>query len=328
MKKLLAFLLLSGRLSALCADGNLSYIYDGFGITGPCSGNYWAAVGTPNFDTAAPSCGLPTAQYREGFAAGSYDAADATFKTLFSSSNFTVEGYFFPTGNPAFDVLVRWNGTSPDAWELMCTTTGVSTTALTLRRFSGSWLGVTTGSAVTVGYCYYFAGTNDGTNTKIYLGEPGVSAVTERATSALMGGNSSSISVFYTGSDTSSFVHGQLSGVRFSTVVRTSFPTVDPPGDTQLSPYQWNINSPNMFPNRLRSMLPWFMGLFIPRRLQALETDSRPVATAVAVRTLRSREALYTPTKTVTPRRGTATPSPSNTPNRSPTVTPTARRTP
>lgn len=62
--------------------------------------------------------------------------------------------------------------------------------------------------------------------------------------------------------------------------------SVDDGTQTQdLSPRQWDINTPKMYPS-----YPLFMRLFLaPSDAFALEADSRPVATAVAGRALRSR---------------------------------------
>lgn len=123
---------------------------------------------------------------------------------------------------------------------------------------------------------------------------------------------------------------GYIGQFRVSNVTRTTWP-VDTSGtvDDALSPYQWNINTPKMFPQILQQLL-WLLTL--PKSLPALEQDSRPVATAVAVQAARSRE-LYIAkealagrmTRTVTPTpRPTARPG---TPTPTATVTPTPNKT-
>jgi hypothetical protein len=246
---LLALLLVSGKGWGAYASGTLAY-WDLPSVTDPVNAYNLTMGGTvPTVDVACDGT-----QMSGPYTTSNKYTAPSGFNTALAAvTGVTYETYIYlttaATGAGAVGIIFRGNGT-PAAWELYISAASFPMAA-NWRRYNGSWDGVATGSILNQNTCYHIACTTDGTTMKIYVDN------VEKGSKNVAVSLASAVSSWVIGTDTSSvFASGYLSGFRVSSVVRTSFPTVDPsdstPAPSLMSPFLRQILTPRLAPPVLR----------------------------------------------------------------------------
>ncbi len=221
---ILVFVFLTKLTWGVCAPNTVSFwLVPGYpDVTDPCGGYTATKVGTPasgSFCASSPSYGPFTGNTSR------YDAP-ASFRTAWEAAGAanTVESYVYLTSTAVQQVPYRWTDTAA-VWELNITAT--TPASAEWRRFAGGFSGVATGAVLSVGVCYHIATTLSGNIMAIYLDNvlkqsAAVTAMSGTVTEWSFGGEDGGAAL----------LSGLISGFRTSNIARTSFPTIDPSGDS------------------------------------------------------------------------------------------------
>lgn len=344
MKSLLALLLLAGHLGAVCGPTDVNaWDFNGNLLSRCSGGEALAETGSTSFGAVAcgGSQGATTFEDLNHPKAGA-----ATLAAMQGMAVGTAAGYVYTPSSLANgpSILEFYQSGVLNIW-IQILNNGAIRVGKNAAPITN---GDTAGGVAATSTCYYMAFVW-GTGTQFKLSWSPATAIDNTFDINTQAGTGGALPAAMTAinfgmldlSAAKNLGNGFLYGWRFRNVAESSFPLTDPSGD--LSPYQWNSNSPNMFPNQLPLLLKLFL---MPRNLPALEADSRPVATAVTMQAVRSRleytekllsEGRITRTRTPTagpsptPALGSKTPTPTSThtpdsTRLAPSVTPAAAR--
>ncbi len=208
LRLLFSLLLLAGSLKAACDCGDPDLLAC-FGFqnarTESCGTTAYDLVdnGTTPYNSGS-LCGGQT--YMAGaFSNTNYFNGTSAFRTAFSGvTSYTVKFYLYLTSAPVFDcITVYSNGTTEVGFDF--STNGANPAALSFRKKPGG-PGISTGSILSVGTCYYIRGTLSSTDQgTLYVNESQVSTGTVAAAAT-------GLTVFRIGTDTGSpLSHGYIS---------------------------------------------------------------------------------------------------------------------
>lgn len=230
---LLGFILLAKLGWGVCAPGSMSFLPFQGSLIDSCGNYLWTNTGTLTYDGTNDCPSGPGPQMITSFGVGENVVGSSAFRTAFeaTATNCTIEFFLYLTAAPTLDVVTRWDdGPVSYAWEISFSSDGADPATLVFRRFSGSWVALTSSQTLAVGQCYNIAVTVNGTTGKIYTDN--IQTATGTLNTPVVG-----ITRFLIGGEAAD-LSGQISGYRVSNVVKTQFPTIDPSSDDDPCMYQ------------------------------------------------------------------------------------------
>jgi hypothetical protein len=210
---------------------------NGFTMTDYGAGGVFATEPTP--PTGAKSLSITSVN--------SQLAPAGVYNGLSGISAFTIECYIYkkrPTG--VVHIITRSDASAGLGYfELRIENNDPGT--LNWGTYTGAWQQVTAANAIALNTWYHVAGTYNAGTMRLYIN--GTEVGTAKTGLASTTGTLSSMRI---GCDTSSYLVGNIDQLRFSTVARTTFPTVDPADVVAVppnaSPFLRNLITPILGP--------------------------------------------------------------------------------
>lgn len=309
MKSLfLIFLLVCNNLRPACLANTAGLYYKASAdSTDDCGGSSTNMVTVLGLTHGAATCASNPYEC-SAFDATHYDVGNTGLLTNFSSTQWTVEGYFYTASLPLSDnIPVSWiiGGTNFRIDILSSGAVCLQTNSLGFLCTSAGYLPLNT--------CVHIAGHWDGTNRRVYIDN--VQCAIDTVNGA--GGTVTALNV---GRDYTLGGYpfpGKITGLRFSSVARTSFPSVDTTPTPTWTPTSTFTFSPTTSPTPTHTPTITQTFTFSPT------TSPTPTHTPTWTQT-RSPTLTHSPTLTFTfSPTITLTPTPTWTRTATPTHTPT-----